>query len=64
MTVEPLVDRWYICKCGRPLYEHSSRTVPNRGGREYVCMSTESGRFEVWDGKHDYDPEYGLAVKR
>lgn len=54
---------WWFCKCGRKVYDHSMRTVPNTGGREYVCSLTESGRFECANGTHDFHPEYGLTEK-
>lgn len=37
------------------------RTIPNTGGREYVCGQRESGRFEpVTLPDLDYSPEKGL----
>lgn len=53
---------WWVCRCGRKLYEHSMRTVPNTGGREYVCTLTASGRAEPQTGQ-DYGPESGLREK-
>lgn len=40
------VGEWWRCRCGRPLYEHSRRRVPNAGHFEYPCPLTASGRFE------------------
>ena len=54
---------WWVCKCGRKVYEHGMRTVPNTGGREYVCSLTDSGRFECADGYRDFSPEGGLVEK-
>lgn len=52
---------WFVCRCGRKLYEHSSRTIPNTGGKENVCGSTQSGRFEPRTLPHlDYSFEKGL----
>ena len=54
---------WWLCRCGRKVYEHSYRTVPNTGGREIVCTRLESGRFECADPELDYSPEGGLKRK-
>ena len=54
---------WWVCQCGRLVYDHSIRTVPNTGGREYVCTETASGRFEPTDPAFDYAPETGLTRK-
>lgn len=52
---------WWVCKCGRKLYEHSTRTIPSTGGREHVCSLRESGRFEpVTLPVLDYSHEKGL----
>jgi hypothetical protein len=52
---------WFICRCGRPLYDHSQRTIPSTGGREHVCGSTSSGRFEPRTlPVLDYSNEKGL----
>lgn len=51
---------WWVCRCGRKLYEHSSRG----GGREYVCSFNASGRFRPADRTLDYEPETGLTEKR
>lgn len=37
---------WWRCRCGRRLYEHSRRRVPNAGTFEYTCGRTASGRYE------------------
>lgn len=52
---------WWVCRCGRDMTDHSMRTVPNTGGREYVCGRRESKRFEpVTLPELDYTPEKGL----
>lgn len=52
---------WWVCRCGRDMTDHSMRTVPNTGGREYVCSRRESGRYEpVTLPDLDYTPEKGL----
>lgn len=52
---------WWICRCGRPLADHSMRTIPNTGGREYVCWRLENGRFQpVTLPELDYTPEKGV----
>jgi hypothetical protein len=52
---------WWVCRCGRPLYEHSARTIPSTGGREHVCGTTQSGRYEpVTLPVLDYSQEKGL----
>lgn len=54
---------WWVCRCGRKLYEHAGRTVPGTGGREYVCSFNRSGRFEPADRTLEYGPEIGLWRK-
>lgn len=52
---------WWVCRCGRALYQHSQRTIPSTGGREHVCGLTRSGRFEPVTLPHlDYSHEKGL----
>lgn len=53
---------WWICKCGLKLYEHSYRTIPSTGGKEYPCSGTKSGRFEPDVRGLDFG-EYGLTRK-
>lgn len=48
---------WYVCRCGRKLYEHS------RVSREYVCPFNASKRFRPADRTLDYDPENGLRTR-
>jgi hypothetical protein len=48
---------WWICRCGRKLYEHSNL------GRKYVCTFNASGRFQPADRTLDYEPETGLRTK-
>lgn len=53
--------RWWICRCGRPMYLHSMRTRPNTGGREHVCGKLPTGRFEPETlPLLDYSHEKGL----
>ena len=52
---------WWVCQCGRKLYEHGTRTIPSTGGREHICGRRESGRFEpVTLPVLDYSHEKGL----
>ena len=53
---------WWICVCGRKLYEHGVRTVPNTGGKEYVCAQSGTGRFKSETSPDFvYDNQAGLS---
>lgn len=68
MSVDELRDQfrqegiaWFTCRCGRKIYEHGQRTIPNTGGKEHVCARTQSGRFEPRTlPVLDYSNERGL----
>lgn len=52
---------WWVCRCGRKLWDHSARTIPNTGGKEHTCGLTETHRFEpVTLPALDYSHEKGL----
>jgi hypothetical protein len=56
------MDWWWICRCGRKLWEHSTRGTAN--GREYVCGVNPSGRFESMTAPRlSYDP-FGKGLVR
>lgn len=67
-TVDELRDQlkaqgraWYMCLCGRRIYEHAQRTIPSTGGREYICALRPTGRFEpVTLPELDYSLEKGV----
>lgn len=50
---------WWVCRCGRKLYDHSSRG----NAREYLCSFNASGWFQPADRTLDYSPETGLTEK-
>jgi hypothetical protein len=63
---EPLEGYWWVCRCGRKLYEHS------RVGGKYVCLRSRIGadgelEWETHPFESEtlpalgYDPEHGLV---
>lgn len=55
--------RWWVCRCGRPLYEHSRRKPPSTPAPEYTCARTPSERFESETLRVAYDPNEGLRPR-
>lgn len=52
------------CVCGRMLYEHSRRRVPNSGIFEYTCGRSGTGKFESATAPAAvYDCNRGLVVR-
>lgn len=52
---------WWICTCGRPLWEHP--WINTDGNRWRSCGLNGKGRFESETRAVEYDPAGGLRVR-
>lgn len=60
-----MTARASVCRCGRAIYLHTRRVVPNAGTREYVCGLTRSRRFESATlPAFEFHSENGLVIHR